>query len=275
MARKHKVSGKSIDNIVTNYTTVFKRSGYNYSKRLLSLAVKNNAVRLKALNAAEGATSAKNQASTTFNLTKQDVSGDEHVFLTDAARTTKKNYESQQLAKQQEMCLVNRMIQHKPSESMQCMRTIGRILHPQIPERYLSLKHALASTPNKSKELGQELEEEFTKSKVTFAPFSRYKEYEAMPQKNFDIVSHRITRSHAYELLDYTKQQIKENIRRGWRARDTGCQRRILTRCIIPRLQQSTSRTTWQGILLTRPCFTNSEQGTRRSGSLVSSLSNV
>ncbi len=51
LAKKHKMSFKAVDaRPNTSYTTVFKRSGYSYSKRLHSLVVSNNAVRSAVLD---------------------------------------------------------------------------------------------------------------------------------------------------------------------------------------------------------------------------------
>ena len=139
IGKKYKISDKVIDDIPKNYTTVFKRSGYNYSKRLLALTVKNNAIRLKSLNAVKDnlPMSARNQGSTKFNMTKKESRN--VIFVTREAETSRKD--SQKLTEGSEESLVNRMMTYKPSESALCMRTIGKILHPQIPERYLSLRY--------------------------------------------------------------------------------------------------------------------------------------
>ncbi len=52
LARKHRVASSTIEvRPTTAFTTVFKRCGYSYSKRLQSLVVSNNAVRSAAFDA--------------------------------------------------------------------------------------------------------------------------------------------------------------------------------------------------------------------------------
>jgi len=119
LAKKHKVSAEALK--TGEYTTEFKRSGYSYSKRLHSLVVGNNAIRMM-----------------TFKPPVKNLKSKKELNTQSAH-----NFFATEIVRPQTTCSLSKSETKKsylqaPSECPQAMRAITRILHPFIPEEYFN-----------------------------------------------------------------------------------------------------------------------------------------
>ena len=146
VAQKHKIAFKS--NKDPNYTTVFKRSGKSYSKRLQTLVVRNNAVQTISIKADRSksasrkgpprsksflrstyvrsatplVTEVKKMDKVRFNITPNP---ERQISTGQCQRLYKKTYQSNQ----GKMSTLNHMM-----SPVATMRIIRKILHPFLPE---------------------------------------------------------------------------------------------------------------------------------------------
>eukprot|EP00826_Nyctotherus_ovalis_P031984 TRINITY_DN2579_c0_g1_i6.p1 TRINITY_DN2579_c0_g1~~TRINITY_DN2579_c0_g1_i6.p1 ORF type:complete len:493 (+),score=117.99 TRINITY_DN2579_c0_g1_i6:45-1523(+) len=127
LARKHRVSAEALK--TERYTTEFKRSGYSYSKRLQSLVVGNNAVRMLTFEAPVRKKSALPKTARDTPNTQSTKSA-ANFFATELSRP--------QTVLTQSKPESSRNYMQTPSECPQTVRAITKILHPFIPEEFLS-----------------------------------------------------------------------------------------------------------------------------------------
>ena len=151
MSDKYKISMETIGNVIPRYTTIFKRSGLSYSKRLHSLVVANNAVRHKDFDAIKATQNQIKKPTEKYKKSKglrptksvaftEATNSRNDLFLTTDSPVPKNYNETQLLDQLRPNTVKNgRMVIYMPSESTQSTRAIAKMLHPKIPEFYLNL----------------------------------------------------------------------------------------------------------------------------------------
>jgi len=138
LAERHKLNIDLADINKSVYTTVFARSGYNYSKRLRSLVVKNNAMRTIAVKSeansdAKSVFDSQQIPSPPFSSRKANKRRIKHVRFAASPRTQRDK--TKPLISPRTLAQTKRSAFQTPSEDpIETARAIRKVLYPLAPE---------------------------------------------------------------------------------------------------------------------------------------------
>ena len=132
----HKAKKTRRKHFHSNYTMVFKRSGYSYSKRLQSLVVKNNAMRDQCVEMCPKNKQKRIYAKRSSSIPKELFSSSSLSPIKEKSKCNNFNSPSQKYMENKNLLYYD-ISKKCEVEAPKNTNIIARILHPNIPEDYL------------------------------------------------------------------------------------------------------------------------------------------